>query len=77
MEQGKLLYAMNPSGRPLTVAYEFGEFFEEPEWYVRRFGEALSEKKSWYTTVLKPHESLLLFLTREPLAEEPRNLWRW
>ncbi len=77
LEQGKLLYAMNPSGRPLTVAYEFGEFFEEPEWYVRRFGEALSEKKSWYTTVLKPHESLLLFLTREPLAEEPRNLWRW
>lgn len=77
LRQGNLLYAMNPSEQPLTVAYEFGELFGEPEWYVRRYGEELSEKRAWYATVLKPHESLLLFLSREPLPGQPENLWSW
>ncbi len=77
LEQGNLLYVMNPTEEPLTVAYEFGELFWEKEWYVRRYGEDSVEKRGWYTTVLEPHGCVLLFLTREPLEREPENLWRW
>ncbi|MCI9441182.1 MAG: alpha-galactosidase [Ruminococcus sp.] len=77
LEQGNLLYAMNPTEKPLTVVYGFEELFGEKEWFVREYGNDASEKKELYTTVLKPHDSVLLFLTQEPLQHSPKNLWEW
>lgn len=77
LEQGNLLYALNPTERSLTVAYDLPGFFGEKEWYVREYGSNISEKKNLYTTVLKPHDSVLLFLTQEPLQHAPGNLWEW
>ncbi len=77
LRQGKLLFAMNPGEGPLTVIYFFGEITGEKEWYVRKYNDTVSEKKEFYTQVLQPHESVLLFLTRKPLEKEPENLWEW
>ena len=77
LKQGNLLYAMNPTDRPLTVVYRFQEFFQEKEWYIRTYGGNASEKSELYTTILKPHDCVLLFLTRQPLERVPENLWEW
>lgn len=77
LKQGKLLYSLNPTDRPLTVVYRFGEFFDKKEWYVRRYGSEGTEKSPLFTTVLQPHDSVLLFLTGEPLEAEPKNMWIW
>ncbi len=77
LKQGNLLYVMNPTERPLTVVYHFQELFQEDEWFVRAYGSGISEKRTWYAATLNPHDSVLLFLTREPLDKEPRNLWEW
>lgn len=77
LEQGNLLYVLNPTDRPLMVAYRFGDLFGEKEWYVRRYGREETERSDLFTTVLQPHDSALLFLTKEPLEAEPGNLWKW
>lgn len=77
LKQGNLLFAMNPTDRPLTVVYHFGELFQEREWYVRPYGSNMTEKREWYTATLNPHDSVLLFLTRQPLEQVPENLWDW
>lgn len=77
LKQGNLLFAMNPTDRPLTVVYRYEEFFQEKEWYVRLYGSDMTEKGELYTTTLKPHDSVLLFLTRQPLEQTPENLWEW
>lgn len=77
LEQGNLLYAMNPTEESLTAAWVFEELLGEKDWYLRRYGQEWVEKRDWYTTVLAPHDCCLLFLTREPLKREPENLWQW
>lgn len=75
LKKGNLLYALNPSEKPLTVIYYFEELFGEKEWHVLEYGKSTPEKNSFYITTLKPHDSVLLFLTKEPLSECPGNLW--
>ena len=77
LEQGNLLYALNPTDRPLTVVYRLEELFGERGWYIRRYGRKETERSDLFTTVLQPHDSVLLFLTKEPLEAEPENLWKW
>lgn len=75
LKKGNLLYALNPSDRPLTVVYYFKELFEQKEWYVTEYGNDMSEKSSLYVATLKPHDAVLIFLTESPMQEFPKNLW--
>lgn len=77
LKQGNLLYALNTSDKPLAVVYYFEELFGDTKFYVREYGKDTSEKSSLYVTTLKPHDSVLLFLTKEPLEHSPENLWEW
>ena len=81
LPQGQLLYVLNPADHPLTVAVHFDRYFpgtDQKLWYVRRWHRGACEQpKTSYDTVLRPHESMLLFLTERPLVKEPENLWVW
>ncbi len=77
LNQGKLLYAMNTSDKPLTVFYNFFELFSVKELRIYKYGAGDAGKSGYYTAVLTPHESVLLFLTDEPLEHTPKNLWEW
>lgn len=77
LPQGNLLFAMNPTERPVTVFYRFADFFDEGEWYVRQYGADGSGKSEMYAGVLPSHDSVLLFLTGRRLDQEPENLWEW
>ena len=78
LKHGNLLFILNPADHPLTVGYGFQALFGEETWYVHRMFSSISEEskaQSSFFTCLKPHESILLFLTKEPLAKEPENIW--
>lgn len=77
LEQGNLFYALNPTDQDLTVVYSFKELFGEEAWYVYAYGSGDFQKKTWYTTVLKPHDSILLFLSAKPFEHAPKHLWEW
>lgn len=78
LEQGNLLFVMNPTDRKITEVYDLKELFAEDGWYVRKWKEkedSVQESRLFLT--LKPHESALFFLTKAPLDREPENLWDW
>ncbi len=77
LKQGNLLYALNPTEKPLTVVFRFGELFGESCWHVRKYGGKALGSDSFYAETLAPHACVLLFLTKEPLEYEPGNLWVW
>ena len=80
---GNILFAMNSSDHPLRVYYRFADLFEESSWNICGWEEqgdktvwrAGTQKEEYYTAVLPPHGSCLLFLTGEPVMEEPENIW--
>ncbi len=73
--KGNLLFAMNPTAETVTVLYDLRGLFGERKWHVREYGGADRGQMEQYLAVLKPHESLLLFVTPDPLDAEPDNLW--
>ena len=81
LAQGNLLFVMNPTEEPLTVVYRLGELFGANNWYQYRYDWEASEVRSvqddLFADTLPPHDSALLFVTREPLREKPANLWTW
>ncbi|MBR1496170.1 MAG: alpha-galactosidase [Oscillospiraceae bacterium] len=78
LEQGNLLYILNPTEEALPVAFRLSELFGEKQWYLYRYGEAPgAERGGIVFERLPPHGSVLLFVTEAPLAEAPRNLWNW
>ncbi len=88
LEDGYVLFAMNPTEQPLTVVYRLQELLDEPDvsgvsrkgeqqWYVMEYGSDESHKIEVYTQVLQPHDSVLLFLTKKRLQKKPQNLWVW
>ncbi len=77
LEQGNMLYTMNTSDKPITVFYNFSEFFGAKQWYTYQYGNGDMGKCTYYTTNLMPHECALLFLTEKPLEHTPKNLWEW
>ena len=78
LEQGNLLFVMNPTEREMIQIYTLEELFGKNSWYVRRWHDAPArEPESGIIVRLKPHESALFFLTEKPLTKEPDNLWDW
>ena len=82
LPQGNLLFALNPSDTPLTVCYSLKELFGDKKWYQYRYlwdagGECVSTRENLFVGTLAPHDSLLLFVTEQPLTEKPANLWNW
>lgn len=81
LEQGNLLFVMNPTDAPLTVFCRLSELFGDAEWYQYRYDweedGAASIQDGVFAETLVPHGSALVFVTREPLREKPSNLWCW
>lgn len=82
LEQGNLLYILNPTDREIPVMYELEKLLGEKEWYQYRFNwdedAAVSSIKSdLFLERIAPHNSVLLFITKEPLTARPSNLWKW
>ena len=74
-----LLYILNPTSQPLKVSYRLDELFGGRAIFQYRFNwnddKILSEKCSCFSDSLAPHESVLLFITEEPMNVKPSNLW--
>lgn len=81
LPQGNLLFVMNPSDEPLTVFYRLRELFGDADWYQYRYrweeDQVDSVKDDLFAETLAPHDSALVFITREALREKPSNLWDW
>ena len=82
LPQGNLLFALNPTDTPLTVCYSLKELFGNKNWYQYRYlwdagGECVSTRENLFVGALAPHDSLLLFVTEQPIKEKPANLWNW
>ena len=78
LKQGNLLFVMNPSEREMLQIYSLEELFSKGRWFVQKWHEIPSSgPESSIIVRLKPHESVLFFLTEKPLAKEPDNLWDW
>ena len=75
-----LLYVLNPADHPVNVFYKLDELFGAKALFQYRFniedGKSIeSEKISYFSDSISPHESVLLFITEEPLTEKPANMW--
>ena len=78
LEQGSLLYILNPTERELTRVYRIEELFGKKYRYWLRWEEACIEKDdSMILVTLKPHECALYFLADHSLKQKPQNLWNW
>ena len=81
LAQGNLLFIMNPTDAPLTVFCRLSELFGDEKWYQYRYDwdedGVVSTKDDTFAGTLLPHDSALVFVTREPLRKKPSNLWRW
>ncbi|MBR0373277.1 MAG: alpha-galactosidase [Mogibacterium sp.] len=78
LNQGNLLFVLNPTDAPLTVAFRLSELFGGNGWYQYRLGaDCGSIREDIFTDVLPPHGSALLFITKAPLEQKPQNLWDW
>lgn len=75
-----LLYVLNPTDHPVDVIYKMDELFGKEALFQYRFnfndGKTIeSEKISYFSDSIAPHDSVLLFVTEKPLKEKPTNLW--
>lgn len=75
-----LLYVLNPTDHPVDVIYKMDELFGKEALFQYRFsfndGKTVeSEKISYFSDSIAPHDSVLLFVTEKPLKEKPTNLW--
>ena len=75
-----LLFVLNPTDHPVKVLCKLDEIFGAEALFQYRFnfddGELIeSEKISYFSDSIAPHDSVLLFITEEPLHEKPSNLW--
>lgn len=78
LDQGNLLFTMNPSEEERTFVYDLTELFPEKKWHVfRRHRGSYETEGSRLILSLKPHDSALFFLTEDPMEKEPDNLWNW
>ena len=78
LNQGNLLFLLNPTDEPLQVCCRLSELFGEKDWYQYRYGQDPGSKRDGiFAEILAPHASALLFVTEAPLKEIPRNLWNW
>ncbi|MBQ6456883.1 MAG: alpha-galactosidase [Mogibacterium sp.] len=74
-----LFYVLNPTDHLLRIHYDLEDLFGH-ETFQYRFDWndedlIVSEKSSCFSETLGPHESALLFITEEPMAVKPSNLW--
>ena len=78
LPQGKLLYALNATERPLTVLLDLNELTGKERWQALRWKEEEGKEIENHLVVrLSAHESALWFLSEEPLKGTPQNLWVW
>ena len=75
-----LLYALNPSDHPISVHYDLAEIFGTRALFQYRLSREdddviMPGRGSFFSGVLAPHESVLLFITEEPLTVKPTDLW--
>ena len=81
LPQGNLLFVMNPTDKPLTVVCRMRELFGDENGYQYRYrweeADVQSAREDVFIDTLAPHDSVLLFVTEEPLREKPVNLWNW
>ena len=81
LEHWNLLFLINPTEHPVKTYCKMDELFGGKDWYLYRYSwdddgeEAISEKRNDFFDTLMPHDSVLLFVTKEPMAEKPLNLW--
>lgn len=75
-KKGNLLYALNLSEKERTFVYDYRQLFSEGNWCSWRYENKENRNASDYCIItLQPHESALLFLTKNPLPKAPENLW--
>ncbi|MBR1628044.1 MAG: alpha-galactosidase [Lachnospiraceae bacterium] len=81
LEQGNLLFLMNPTEHPIKVCVSLSECFGEQTWYFSRWNPAdeVSDFKKTQMVVetLKPHHSMLGFITTKEQKTKITNLWKW
>ncbi|MBE6042501.1 MAG: hypothetical protein E7220_08305 [Clostridiales bacterium] len=75
-----LLYVMNPTQHPLRVHFSMEELFGTEALFQYRFEWTDGEKScpgssTCFSETLAPHDSVLLFLTEEPMNGRPSNIW--
>lgn len=76
-----LLFVLNPTDQPIDVFYKMDDLFGEKALFQYRYAynddmHVESENCSYFSDSIAPHESVLLFITEEPLRDKPSNLWR-
>ena len=82
LEQGNLLYILNPTDREIPVMLELSNLLGDKKWYQYRFNwdedaAVTSVMRDLVLERIAPHDSMLLFISKEPLTARPSNLWKW
>ena len=81
LDQGFLLFVMNPTEEVQAVFYRLSKLFGEENLYQYRMDwsndEVRSVQEDLFCDSLAPHSSALLFVSRDPLSSKPANLWIW
>ena len=81
LDQGFLLFVMNPTEEAQAVFYRLSKLFGEENLYQYRMDwnddEVRSVQEDLFCDSLAPHSSALLFVSRDPLSSKPANLWIW
>ena len=82
LKQGKLLYVLNPTDKEIPVLLELKKLLGDKTWYQYRFdwneeAAVTSIMSDHFLERIAPHDSVLLYITEEPLASRPSNLWKW
>lgn len=81
LRQGSILFVMNPTEEPLTVVLKMSELFgKDCKWHTGHLditGSWNSDQEDLVVETIMPHQSKLMFITKEPLRSAPENLWIW
>ena len=81
LRQGNILFIMNPTDEPLTVVQRMSDLFgKDCKWHIGHLdlsGAWSSEQEDLFAQTIMPHQSKLMFVTKEPLRSAPENLWVW
>ena len=82
LDQGMLLFVMNPTEDPVVAHYRISEITGESGWYQTEYDlqkdrDPMSVQEDFFIRDLAPHASVLLFLTKKPMRNMPENLWEW
>lgn len=75
LENRSLVYFFNATDREIVKPYDWNELLREDEKYLFKLHGGSARREEVPYVSIPPRSGVLYFATKEPLTEEPKNVW--